>query len=211
MHPELWKPGGRKTNSVEEEDPVALGCVEATEREAMPMKVPVQKLRSKSIFHRNQFQDLADEEDDEGHCGAIWGIGSVEIAGEDDGGRGVVDKETLSLEVMEPEVNEVQNDPTQFKKRAKLKSAGHGEITIDSGAADSVLPAATVPGEPLVEGCAKKAGVKYLAACGTSMPNRGEKNVKFEAKDGNGSLASIKFQVTDVNKPLAAVSKIMEL
>ena len=59
----------------------------------------------------------------------------------------------------------------------------------------------------------RRTGVKYLAACGTSMPNRGEKKVRFKTigKDGEkSSLASIQFQMTDVNKPLAAVSRILD-
>ena len=48
----------------------------------------------------------------------------------------------------------------------------------------------------------------HVAANGSKMSNRGEKRVQFQTKDGINS--SFTFQVTDVKKPLAAVSKIAE-
>ena len=51
-------------------------------------------------------------------------------------------------------------------------------------------------------------GVTYIAANGNRMTNKGEKKVHFKTQDGISS--SITFQVTDVKKPLAAVSKIVE-
>jgi hypothetical protein len=90
-----------------------------------------------------------------------------------------------------------------------LKCAGRGRITIDFGAAESVLPRDMLPNEALLEGEAKKRGVKYVAANGGRMDNLGEKKVRFRR---NGSLATntITFQVTDVSKPLASVSRILD-
>ena len=88
-------------------------------------------------------------------------------------------------------------------KRARqegLKPAGRGKITIDSGAAESVLPRGFVPGEPLVEGEGKRNGVKYVAANGGRMENMGEKRVRFR-RSGNESVNAITVQVTDVGKP----------
>ena len=82
LHPELWKPGGwqKRTNSVEEEEPIALGSVEAaaglSRPMPMPMKVPVTR-RSNAIDVRNSFQALAERDDERD---SVWGIGSVEIA-----------------------------------------------------------------------------------------------------------------------------------
>ena len=53
-------------------------------------------------------------------------------------------------------------------------------ITIDSGAAEFVLPRNTLPNESTVEGEAKRRGVKYVAANGGKMENIGEKKVKFK-------------------------------
>ena len=59
-------------------------------------------------------------------------------------------------------------------KGEQLASAGKQWITLDSGAGDSVLPRSAVPNERLVEGAARKAGVKYVAANGGTMENYGE-------------------------------------
>ena len=118
-----------------------------------------------------------------------------------------------SLDVVEDEVNSVSREINKISPRKEqLKPAGKGKITIDSGAAESVLPKDMLPGEALLEGSGKKAGVKYMAACGTSMANHGEKTVRFRSPStsGSGTIASIKFQVTDVNKPLASVSRILD-
>ena len=90
-----------------------------------------------------------------------------------------------------------------------LKEAGRGRITIDSRAAESVLPKNMLPNEPIVEGEAKRRGVKYVAANGGKMENIGEKKVKFK-RAGSNAVNSITFQVTDVSKPLASVSRILD-
>ncbi len=47
--------------------------------------------------------------------------------------------------------------------------------------------------------------MKYIAANNQEMPSEGEKT-KFMTKDGEPK--AIRFQVCDVNKPLASVGKI---
>ena len=194
-HPHLmyWKNQGG-ANSVEKWGPVALGSIEVVSPSSQPpthdWRVAGRTRRPRTIGTttppgvelKNQFGPLEEE---------TRNIGS--------------------LDVLEPEVNEVVKTET-LGANQKFKSAGRGKITVDSGAAESVLPTEMVPGEPLVEGTSKKAGVKYMAACGTSMSNRGDKNVKFRAahKEGEQGMSSIQFQVTDVNKPLAAVSRILD-
>ena len=88
------------------------------------------------------------------------------------------------------------------------KEARRGRITIDSGAAESVLPRKMLPKEPMVEE-AKRRGVKYVAANGGKMENIGEIKVKFK-RVGSKAVNSITFQVTDVSKPLASVSRILD-
>ena len=90
-----------------------------------------------------------------------------------------------------------------------LRTAGRGKITIDSGAAESVLPADVVPNETLVEGEAKRRGVRYVAANGGKMENMGEKKVRFR-REGSEAVNSIMLQVTGVGKPLASVSRILD-
>ena len=80
------------------------------------------------------------------------------------------------------------------------------KITVDSGAGVSVWPASWgCPGEKL----AGATRTKLEAANGTPIKTYGEKLVKFEM-DGVTGKAGMKFLVSDVQKPLAAVSAIVE-
>ena len=205
MHPELWR---KSTNSIEE-SAIALGSLELK----APKYAPTNHLQPAKIALRNRFGVLADDEDDRNKSEAnAWGIACVEVLS---GQQSASEKEDIgSLDVVAQQIDNVEDrKPIGRVPKQRLRSAGRGKITIDSGAAESVLPPNVVPGEMLKEGDAKKAGVKYMAACGTAMANHGEKRVKFKAvdRDGNTShLAAIQFQVTDVNKPLAAVSRILD-
>ena len=93
-------------------------------------------------------------------------------------------------------------------KTERLKPAGKGKVTIDSGAAESVMPRGMLDKEPLVEGEAKRLGVRYVAANGAKMDNCGEK-VRFR-KEGLGGISNMLFQVRDVGKPLASVARILD-
>ena len=82
-----------------------------------------------------------------------------------------------------------------------------GKITIDSGAADSVMPMDTLKGVyPLLP---KKEGVRFCAANGQTIQNYGRRQIAFRAK-GRKGVNCMTFHVTDVKKPLASVSKIVE-
>lgn len=48
----------------------------------------------------------------------------------------------------------------------------------------------------------------YTAANGTTMPNKGEKAVTFQTREGHHCL--LKMQVTDVQKPLLSVSRVCD-
>ncbi len=71
------------------------------------------------------------------------------------------------------------------------------------------MPSDMLPNEELVEGEAKKNGVRYVAANGGKMENLGEKKVRFR-RGGSSAVSSITFQVTEVGKPLASVSRILD-
>ena len=60
-----------------------------------------------------------------------------------------------------------------------------------------------------MEGEAKRMGVKYVAANGAKMENYGEKKIRFR-KECLGGINDMLFQVTDVGKPLASVSRILD-
>ena len=95
---------------------------------------------------------------------------------------------------------------------ATHRSLERGRITVDSGAAESVMPRELLKEVQLKESEGSKNGVSYRAANGTRMPNYGEKRVEFQLT-GNGQpkgIHNITFQVTDATRPLAAVSKIVQ-
>lgn len=79
------------------------------------------------------------------------------------------------------------------------------EITVDSGAGKNVWPRNRKEGGKM-EKLAK--GVRLMAANGQEMKVDGEKVVKFQA--GDQMRCGLKFLVTDVKKPLAAVSAIVD-
>ena len=79
-------------------------------------------------------------------------------------------------------------------KAGRLKSAGRGKVTIDSGAAESVMPRGMLEGEPLVEGEAKRLG---------------QKRIRFK-KEGLSGVSDMLFKVTDVGEPLASVTWILD-
>ena len=89
------------------------------------------------------------------------------------------------------EIGAVQTD-------TNLKEARRGMITVDTGAAESVLAKNLLPNEPTVEGDTKRRGVKCVAANGWNMDDMGEKRVKFE-RTGSNAVNSITVQVTDVS------------
>jgi len=83
-----------------------------------------------------------------------------------------------------------------------------GEVTIDSGAAESVWPVDLIPHIPTVPSEGSRKGVNYISASGQKIPNKGEKKVRF--KTINGKKSSITFQVAQVRKPLASVARIVD-
>lgn len=117
--------------------------------------------------------------------------------------------EEVPLGILEIEEEERDVKAVTQQKIGKMTFAGKGKITIDSGAAESVMPKNMLENEPVVEGQAKRNGVKYVAANGARMENQGEKKVRFK-KPGSDTMNSITFQVTDVGKPLASVSRILD-
>ena len=130
-------------------------------------------------------------------CMSVGGI-SVEYGSIE--GQQQSDIDVAGLDVLMP------SSIAGVAKTGRLKSAGTGKGTIDSGAAESVMPRDMLSGEPLVEGEAKKTGVRYVAANSARMETYGEKKVRFK-KEGLAGVNSMLFQVTDVGKPVASVAR----
>ena len=106
---------------------------------------------------------------------------------------------------------EIESDWTRDAEVGAV-TYGHWEaiprgITIDSGAADSVIPPNWLPQFPKVKGVAATEGIGYIAANGERIPNEGEQRVSFVTREGQKK--GIVFQVAPVNKPLGSVSKIV--
>ena len=84
------------------------------------------------------------------------------------------------------------------------------EITVDSGACDTVMPTSLSPQIALLENAASKSGMEYEVANGAGLPNVGEKRCVVMTEDS--SLPKrMTFQCADVHKPLLSVSRIADL
>lgn len=78
-------------------------------------------------------------------------------------------------------------------------------IIVDSGAAETVLPKDWCKQAEMVK---DTSGRTYSAANGTQIRNEGHKTVAMITRQGQ--WRNMTFQVCDVTKPLASVSKICE-
>ena len=92
--------------------------------------------------------------------------------------------------------------------RRGLRKMGKCEITVDSGAEESVWPAGWLNEEPT-----KTIGVEkkmFIAANGQEMGHYGRREVKLQRVGVNGQIMSLSFEVTEVTKPLVTVRRITE-
>ena len=83
------------------------------------------------------------------------------------------------------------------------------EITVDSGACDTVLPSRMLPGVKLEETEASRRGEEYEVANGHSIFNEGEKRCIMMTR-GSSTPKGIIFQVSDVHKPLMWVGSMAD-
>ena len=83
-------------------------------------------------------------------------------------------------------------------------------MTIDSGAADNVIPRRMVKGKlnKIRPSPGSKKGVYYVSASGGRIANEGECDFHFSAKDGTPQ--EFTFQIAEVNKALCAVSYLVD-
>ena len=81
-------------------------------------------------------------------------------------------------------------------------------ILVDSGATENVTNKNTMKGYKILKNSASESGLTYTTANGKEIPNLGEKVVVVATSDGTNK--SIKFQICDVTKCLASVSRIVE-
>jgi hypothetical protein len=81
-------------------------------------------------------------------------------------------------------------------------------LTVDSGAADHVMPIGWLLMFLVVKSIGSIRGLHYVAADGTRIPNVGQQLVKFMTLDG--TWTELMFQIAAINKPLVSVSKLNE-
>ena len=81
-------------------------------------------------------------------------------------------------------------------------------FTVDSGAADHVIPRGWIAFIHILESIGSRMGVTYIAANGSRINSEGEQRVPFMTREG--SWMEIVFQVARVNKPLLSVSKLID-
>ena len=79
------------------------------------------------------------------------------------------------------------------------------ELSVDSGATESVVPDNMPQSIPTRPGAAHKRGVQYEVANGERIPNEGEK--RFQAWTEEGQEKRMVMQVCEVNQGLLSVSK----
>ncbi len=77
------------------------------------------------------------------------------------------------------------------------------KITVDSGAAESVLPDRDSPGIQWVEAPANRL---YRAANGTTIKDKGAEKVSYDGPDGKARAMT--FRIADVTKPFASVARM---
>ena len=84
------------------------------------------------------------------------------------------------------------------------------EVTVDSGACVTVMPAGLCTGIPIIDNFFSKSGVEYEVANGESIPNLGERRCEVMTV---GSLVpkSIVFQIVDVHKPLLSITACSDM
>jgi hypothetical protein len=83
-------------------------------------------------------------------------------------------------------------------------------ITVDTGAADNVMPRRMIRGRgnKIRSSAASRKGVHYVSACATRIPNEGEADMKFATADDQDLCWT--FQIAEVNKVLASVSYLVD-
>ena len=120
-----------------------------------------------------------------------------------------LDRDISPIDQVKPEV------PMNWRQKVAMTAIRianmwqcHRGFTVDSGAADHVIPWGWVRFVQIVASIGSLAGVHYVAASGTRIPNQGEQRIRFMTRDG--VVASLLFQVAKVNKPLCSVSKLID-
>ena len=107
----------------------------------------------------------------------------------------------------ERELHPLGRDELVNNLRRKLVKIRRG-LTIDSGAADHVIPMNWIKGMKVVPSPGSRRGVHYVAASGQRIPNLGQTTIVFVTTEG--VAVKMTFQVADINKPLVSVRRLIK-
>ena len=80
------------------------------------------------------------------------------------------------------------------------------EVTVDSGACDTVMPLSLCSEITLRESAQQRSGLEYEVANGQSIPNEGERRCLMMTRGANGPKR-ITFQVAEVHKALLSITR----
>ena len=84
------------------------------------------------------------------------------------------------------------------------------EVTVDSGACDTVMPTKLCPHISVLATEDSKRGMEYEVANGETLPNHGGRHFLLMTEDSQ-SPKKIVFQCADIHKPLLSVSRCADL
>jgi hypothetical protein len=84
------------------------------------------------------------------------------------------------------------------------------EITIDSGACDTVMPTSWCSHISILQSEDSRRGVEYEVANGETIPNLGERHCCLMS-EGSNVMKKIVFQTADIHKPLLSISRCADL
>ena len=84
------------------------------------------------------------------------------------------------------------------------------EVTVDSGACVTVMPAGMCMGISIFDNALSKAGVEYEVANGESIPNLGERRCEVMTP-GSPTAKRITFQIAEVHKPLLSITACSDM
>ena len=95
----------------------------------------------------------------------------------------------------------------RIKEKIKTMIKIRRGFTVDSGAADHVMPLGWLAWILVTASLGSLSGVNFISANGAKIPNKGEQKVRFMTPEG--TWATWIFQAAGINKPLVSVSKLI--
>ena len=118
---------------------------------------------------------------------------------------------TMGRCACEGQIEEMDNIVDEVKEKETAKKIDGWiqiEMTIDSGAVDTVIPPQAIPNIPLRETTASTEKRYYLASNNRKIPIRGRKSIQGYTDDGRP--LKLEAEVSDVKRALGSVRRLCE-